>query len=109
MPPPRPEGTPCDDHHPDHNCPCPVDGGAGSRLSAAAGPSRDVEAVPRRRRASRRLDTARDQAMSTTAALERLLAIEVEATEARRLASRLRFASLPTPATLAGRDGALPP
>jgi len=50
------------------------------------------------------LDTARDQGLSTTAALERLLAIEVEATEARRLASRLRFASLPTPATLAGFD-----
>ena len=32
---------------------------------------------------------------STTATLERLLAREVEATEARRLAGRLRFASLP--------------
>ena len=41
---------------------------------------------------------------SLTAALERLLAIEVDATEARRLAGRLRFASLPTPATLADFD-----
>lgn len=35
-----------------------------------------------------------------TAALEELLSIEVEATEARRLAGRLRFACLPTPASL---------
>ncbi len=35
-----------------------------------------------------------------TATLEHLLAREVEATEARKLAGRLRFASLPTPATL---------
>ena len=40
--------------------------------------------------------------MTTT--LERLLAIEVEATEDRRLTGRLRFACLPTPATLAGFD-----
>ena len=38
--------------------------------------------------------------LSLTAALERLLAVEVDATEARRLAGRLRFACLPTPATL---------
>jgi hypothetical protein len=36
--------------------------------------------------------------------LGRLLAIEVDTTEARRLAGRLRFDSLPTPATLAGFD-----
>ena len=36
--------------------------------------------------------------------MERLLAIEVDATEARRLAGRLRFACLPTPATLEGFD-----
>jgi hypothetical protein len=41
---------------------------------------------------------------SLTAALERLLALEVEATEARRLAGRLRFASLPSPATIEGFD-----
>ena len=41
---------------------------------------------------------------SLTAALERLLAIEVDASPARRLAGRLRFASLPTPATLADFD-----
>ena len=39
-----------------------------------------------------------------TATLEHLLAREVEATEARKLAGRLRFASLPTPATLADFD-----
>ena len=39
-----------------------------------------------------------------TAALERLLAIEVTANQARRLAGRLRFASLPTPATLEDFD-----
>jgi DNA replication protein DnaC len=46
------------------------------------------------------LDTATADGLSLTAALERLLALEVAATEARRLAGRLRFASLPTPATL---------
>ena len=35
-----------------------------------------------------------------TATLEQLLSIEVDATEARRLAGRLRFACLPTPASL---------
>ena len=50
------------------------------------------------------LDTATADGLSLTAALERLLAIEVEATEARRLAGRLRFASQPSPATLAGFD-----
>ena len=46
------------------------------------------------------LDEAQTEKLSLTAALERLLAIEVDATEARRLAGRIRFASLPTPATL---------
>ncbi|MFD8339727.1 IS21-like element helper ATPase IstB [Streptomyces solisilvae] len=41
------------------------------------------------------LDQARAERMSLTAALERLLEIKVEATEARRLAARLRFACLP--------------
>jgi len=50
------------------------------------------------------LDAAATEQLSLTAALERLLAIEVDATEARRLAARLRFASLPTPATLEGFD-----
>ena len=50
------------------------------------------------------LDTAIAEGLSVTAALERLLAIEVDATEARRLAGRLRFASLPTPATVDGFD-----
>jgi len=46
------------------------------------------------------LDTARTEKLSTTAALEKLLRIEVQATEARRLSGRLRFANLPTAATL---------
>jgi hypothetical protein len=46
------------------------------------------------------LDQAVAEGLSLTAALERLLAVEVDATEARRLAGRLRFACLPTPATL---------
>ncbi|HWB34675.1 MAG TPA: IS21-like element helper ATPase IstB [Rugosimonospora sp.] len=46
------------------------------------------------------LDAAAAEKLSVTAALERLLAAEVEATEARRLAGRLRFACLPTPATI---------
>ena len=50
------------------------------------------------------LDVAAAEQLSMTAALERLLAIEVDATEARRLAGRLRFACLPTPASLADFD-----
>ena len=46
------------------------------------------------------LDTARTENLSATATLERLLRIEVQATEARRLTGRLRFANLPTAATL---------
>ena len=46
------------------------------------------------------LDQAAAEGLSITAALERLLAVEVDATEARRLTGRLRFACLPTPATL---------
>jgi DNA replication protein DnaC len=49
------------------------------------------------------IDQAATEQLSLTAALE-LLAIEVEATEARRLATRLHFACLPTPATLEGFD-----
>ena len=50
------------------------------------------------------LDAAVAEGLSMTAALERLLAIEVDATQARRLASRLRFACLPSPATLEDFD-----
>jgi DNA replication protein DnaC len=53
-----------------------------------------AEALPRV------LDEAVTDELSMTATLERLFAIEVTATEARRLAGRLRFASLPSPATL---------
>ena len=65
---------------------------AALKLSAAA------EALPTV------IDQATTEQLSLTAALERLLSIEVDATEARRLAGRLRFASLPTPATLDGFD-----
>ncbi len=50
------------------------------------------------------LDAARAEKLTVTAALERLLAIEVAQTEARRLAGRLRFACLPSPATLEDFD-----
>jgi DNA replication protein DnaC len=50
------------------------------------------------------LDQATAEGLSLTAALERLLAAEVNATDARRLAGRLRFACLPTPATLEDFD-----
>lgn len=50
------------------------------------------------------LEQAAAQQLSLTAALEKLLSIEVDATEARRLAGRLRFACLPTPASLEDFD-----
>ena len=50
------------------------------------------------------LDEAAAQQMSMTATLERLLSIEVDATETRRLTGRLRFACLPTPASLQDFD-----
>jgi len=50
------------------------------------------------------LDAAVAEGLSITAALERLLGFEVDATQARRLASRLRFACLPSPATLEDFD-----
>jgi DNA replication protein DnaC len=50
------------------------------------------------------LDDAAAQQLSLTTALEQLLAVEVDATQARRLAGRLRFACLPTPATLDNFD-----
>lgn len=58
------------------------------RLGDAAGALPDV------------LDAARGEDLTVTATLERLLGVEVEATETRRLASRLRFACLPAPYTL---------
>ena len=50
------------------------------------------------------LDRAQADGTSMTAALEELLAIEVKANQARRLAGRLRFACLPTPASLEDFD-----
>lgn len=50
------------------------------------------------------LDQAAAEKLSLTTALERLLAIEVDANSARRLAGRLRFACIPTPATLDNFD-----
>lgn len=58
---------------------------------------------------NRVLDAARSERLSMTAALERLLEIEVNATEARRLSSRLRFACLPSPWTVADFDFAAQP
>lgn len=55
------------------------------------------------------LDTARDQQLSPTAVLERLLGLEVAAVEARRLAGRLRFACLPHSWTLDEFDFAAQP
>ena len=50
------------------------------------------------------LDAAAAEGLTMTATLERLLSVEVSASQARRLAGRLRFASLPTPATLEDFD-----
>lgn len=50
------------------------------------------------------LDQAETEKLSLTAALERLLALEVGATAARRLAGPLRFVSLPILATLEDFD-----
>jgi hypothetical protein len=50
------------------------------------------------------LEAAREEALGHTAMLERLLGIEVTATEARRRASLERFASLPAPWRLADFD-----
>jgi DNA replication protein DnaC len=50
------------------------------------------------------LDAARAEQLSVTAALERLLDLEVAATEDRRRTGRLRFASLPAPWTLEELD-----
>lgn len=50
------------------------------------------------------LDQAQAEDWTLTGALERLLAIEVSATEKRRLAGRFRFANLPTGATLENFD-----
>lgn len=50
------------------------------------------------------LEDATAQNLSATATLETLLRIEVDDTETRRLAGRLRFANLPTPASLENFD-----
>jgi len=50
------------------------------------------------------LDAARDQDLSLVAALERLLATEVDAVRTRRQAGLLRLAALPAPYTLADFD-----
>jgi DNA replication protein DnaC len=50
------------------------------------------------------LDQVTAEGLSLTLALQRLLAVEVDASTARRLAGRLRFACLPTAATLADFD-----
>ena len=50
------------------------------------------------------LDAARDQDLSVVSVLERLLAVEVDTTQARRLAGLLRFACLPTQSRLEDFD-----
>jgi DNA replication protein DnaC len=55
------------------------------------------------------LDEARAERLTLTTALERLLDIEVTATEARKLAARMRFACLPEPWTLTDFDFAAQP
>ncbi|WP_216902166.1 IS21-like element helper ATPase IstB [Nocardia alni] len=50
------------------------------------------------------LENATIENLSATATLEKLLRIEVDDTEARRLAGRLRFANLQTPASLENFD-----
>ena len=50
------------------------------------------------------LEQAEQEKPSYTRFLERLLVVEVEATERRRLEGRLRFASFPTQKTLAEID-----
>jgi DNA replication protein DnaC len=50
------------------------------------------------------LQEATEQKLSTTATMERLFAVEVNTAQARRLVGRLRFACLPTPATLEDFD-----
>ena len=57
-----------------------------------------AEALPRI------LDQAQAEGWSLTQALEHLLAVEVTATDARRLSGRFRFANLPTGATLTDFD-----
>lgn len=52
------------------------------------------------------LDAARAERLTVTAALERLMALEVAADTTRRLAGRTRFACLPTPARLDDFDAA---
>ena len=50
------------------------------------------------------LDAARDQDLTMLEALEQLLGAEAAAAEARKLASRLHWAALPAPWTLADYD-----
>ncbi len=50
------------------------------------------------------LEQAASENLSATATLEKLLRIEVDETEARRLTGRLRFANLQTPASLENFD-----
>ncbi|TFC82421.1 hypothetical protein [Cryobacterium sp. TMT3-29-2] len=49
------------------------------------------------------MDQAQAEGWSLTHTLERLLSIEVTATDTRRLSGRFRFANLPTGATLSSR------
>ena len=55
------------------------------------------------------LDTARKEKQNPTEFLEQLLRVEVDATEARRLAGRMRFANFPTPWRIEDFDFAAQP
>ena len=109
------EGTPSDEHTDQHGhqhghghghghgSPNTEHAGAGQPLPAAARPPRHAQAAPAAEHLPAVLDRAATEKLSLTATLERLLALEVDATQARRLAGRLRFASLPTPAQGVGK------
>jgi DNA replication protein DnaC len=84
--------------------PAPMTGAEASRYQRLRGHLTTLKLTAAAEHLPAVLDAARTENLSMTAALERLLAIEVADTEARRLAGRLRFACLPTPATLEDFD-----
>jgi len=82
----------------------PDDDERGRALPAAALAPGVPAAADRAQALPEVLDRARAEGWGLLATLERLLAAEVEATEARRLASRLRFACPPAPWRIADFD-----
>ncbi len=97
------KGTPCNDPHPTHRRPptaAESPSAAASRYQQLRAHLAELKLHAAAEALPAVLDQATAEGLSLTAALERLLAVEVDATNARRLAGRLRFACLPTPATL---------